>query len=145
MKLNKLLFIFTGTLSLMACTKLHETLQGSINNGGTVSGNIQSLLNTAYNDMGALFVNQDQMFSLQENTSDECLVPTRGGDWNDNGVWRVLHQHSWDVTHAQSSTVFLNLGKMESDATTVLAFNPPAEQAAEAIFLRCFAQFYYLD
>ena len=145
MKLNKFLIVCIGSVSLMACTKLHETLQSSIDNGGGASTSVQSLLNTAYNDIGTLLVNQDQMFSLQENTSDESLVPTRGGDWNDNGVWRVLHAHTWDVTHAQASTVFLNLGKLESDATTVLAFSPTAEQAAEATFLRCLAQFYYLD
>ena len=145
MKLNKFFIFCIGSVSLMACTKLHETLQSSLNSGGSTGGSVQGLLNTAYNDLGTLLVAQDQMFSLQENTSDECLVPTRGGDWNDNGVWRVLHNHAWDVTHAQSSTVFLNLGKLESDATTVLAFSPSAQQTAEAIFLRCLAQFYYLD
>src|SRR5580692_3988607 len=145
MKLNKIFIICIGSISLTACTKLNETLQSSVNNVSTSAASVQSLLNTAYNDIGTLLVNQDQMFSLMENTSDESLVPTRGGDWNDNGVWRVLHAHTWDVTHAQSSTVFLNLGKLESDATTVLAFSPSAEQAAEATFLRCLAQFYYLD
>jgi starch-binding outer membrane protein, SusD/RagB family len=144
MKLNKFFIICICSSSLVACTKLHETLQSSLNSGGA-NTDVQSLLNTAYNDIGTLLVNQDQMFSLQENTSDESLVPTRGGDWNDNGVWRVLHAHTWDVTHAQASTVFLNLGKLESDATTVLAFNPSAQQAAQAVFLRCLSQFYFLD
>jgi hypothetical protein len=88
---------------------------------------------------------QDQLFSLEENVTDECLVPTRAGDWDDNGVWRTLHTHAWDATHGQSSTVFNNLGTLESDATTVLALNPSAEQAGEAIFLRSLAQFYFLD
>jgi starch-binding outer membrane protein, SusD/RagB family len=146
MKLSKYFIICISSVSLLACTKLHETLLGSTTAGaGAGSGNIQALLNSAYNDLGPVLVNQDQMFSLMENTSDECLVPTRGGDWNDNGVWRVLHSHTWDVTHAQSSTVFNNLGKLESDATTVLAFSPSAQQAAEATFLRSLAQFYYLD
>jgi hypothetical protein len=145
MKLNKFILICIGAVSLTACTKLHETLQSSISTNSSGSTGVQSLLNSAYNDMGSVFVGQDELFSLEENTSDESLVPTRGGDWNDNGVWRVLHAHTWDVTHAQSSTVFLNLGKMESDATTVLAFSPSAEQAAEATFIRCLAQFYFLD
>jgi hypothetical protein len=85
------------------------------------------------------------LFSLEENTSDECLVPTRAGDWDDNGVWRTLHTHAWDATHGQTSTVFNNLGTIESDATTVLALNPTPEQAAEATFLRSLAQFYFLD
>src|ERR1700759_3180668 len=127
MKLNKFFIICICSSSLVACTKLHETLQGSLSNQGA-NTDVQSLLNNAYNDIGTLLVNQDQMFSLQETTSDEELVPTRGGDWNDNGVWRVLHAHTWDVTHTQSQAVFIGMGKMESDATTVLAFNPTAEQ-----------------
>ncbi len=34
-----------------------------------------------------------------EVSSDELLVPTRGTDWGDNGIWRTLHQHTWDATH----------------------------------------------
>ena len=72
-------------------------------------------------------------------------MPTRGGDWDDNGVWRVLHAHAWDATHTQSATVFNDMGALESDATTVLASNPTPDQAAEATFLRSLAQFYFLD
>jgi hypothetical protein len=88
---------------------------------------------------------QDQLFSLQENTGDMCLVPTRGGDWDDNGVWRVLHLHAWTVTHGQVASVFNGVGKLESDAISVLAFRPTAQQRAEALFLRSLAQFYFLD
>ncbi|HXD77577.1 MAG TPA: RagB/SusD family nutrient uptake outer membrane protein [Puia sp.] len=135
-------------LASMGCTKLNESLPKqfsySASSGGGTAGGI---LVQAYNDMSSTNVmfGQDQIFSLEENTSDECLVPTRAGDWDDNGVWRTLHTHAWDATHGQSQTVFTNLGTLESDATTVLALNPTPEQAAEAIFLRSLAQFYFLD
>src|SRR5205809_1316290 len=146
MKMNKFLTIVSAIIIVSGCTKLNENFHDSINNPGS-GGNtdVNALLNNAYNDMNTTFNNQDQIFSLQENVTDECLVPTRGGDWDDNGVWRVLHAHTWDVTHQQAQSVFINLGKLESDATTVLAFSPSQEQAAEAIFLRALAQFYYLD
>ncbi|MDP4148713.1 MAG: RagB/SusD family nutrient uptake outer membrane protein, partial [Bacteroidota bacterium] len=115
------------------CTKLNEGLKSSFPynpSGGTASAG--GVLTSAYGDLSGLFHNQDQVFSLEENTTDECLVPTRGGDWDDNGVWRVLHAHAWDATHGQAASVFSNLGTLESDATTVLASNPSAEQAAEA-------------
>jgi hypothetical protein len=34
--------------------------------------------------------------SLQEVTSDEVVVPTRGPDWDDGGHWRRLQLHSWN-------------------------------------------------
>ena len=142
---NKLLysFLFVGTFG---CTKLDQKLQDSFTSSPT-SGNadVTALLNGAYNSMNGLMHAQDQLFSLQETTSDEALIPTRGGDWDDNGVWRVLHAHTWTNIHAQFKSVFNGLGGLESSAITTLAFNPSPVQAAEALFLRTLAQFYLLD
>jgi hypothetical protein len=148
MKANKFLILASASLLTVAgCTKLDDVQHDSIATSGNGSGaiDVNGLLTNAYNDLNGLLHNQDQIFSLEETVTDECLVPTRGGDWDDNGVWRVLHAHTWDVTHTQAQSVFIGLGKLESDATTVLAFHPSAEQAAEAIFLRSLAQFYYVD
>lgn len=35
------------------------------------------------------------VFQLQEVTSDEIIVPTRGSDWYDNGNWQSLWLHTW--------------------------------------------------
>jgi len=32
----------------------------------------------------------------QELTGDLIVAPTRAGDWDDGGKWRVLHTHKWD-------------------------------------------------
>ena len=135
-----------AVLGLTACTKLETTLHDSVvgQNGSGSLGATAGLLSNTYNDLSFLH-GQDQLFSLEETSSDEALIPTRGGDWDDNGVWRSLHAHTWDVTHTQATAVFLNLGKLESDATTVLASGPSTEVAAEALFLKCLAQFYYVD
>jgi hypothetical protein len=145
MKLKISLIIFLALLGSISCTKLETKLQSSFLYTPSGSTNTQALINGCYNDLTNLLNNQDQYFSLQENTSDECLVPTRGGDWDDNGVWRVLHAHTWTATHGQFQTVFNGFGKLESDAISTLAFNPPAEIADEALFLRAFAQYGFLD
>ncbi len=103
------------------------------------------LLSAAYNDLPGQFVGQDQVFSLEENSTDESLVPTRGGDWDDNGVWRVIHNHSWNADHGQVRSVFNGLNVLQFDATNVLAFKPSAEQAAEARFLRAISLYFLLD
>jgi hypothetical protein len=147
MKSNKILIIIAASLLLAECTKLdtklHDSLTPSAGGGGALDP--QSLLNSTYNSLQGPLNNQDQIFSLQENTTDECLVPTRGGDWDDNGVWRVLHAHTWDGTHTQALSVFINLGQVESNATTVLANGPNPDQAAQAVFLRSLAQYYFLN
>ncbi|HWJ89885.1 MAG TPA: RagB/SusD family nutrient uptake outer membrane protein [Flavisolibacter sp.] len=138
--------LITGCLvfGLSACTKLDQKLQSSYPFVPS-SGAAASLLNGTYSDLVGLLHGQDQIFSLQENTGDMCLVPTRGGDWDDNGVWRVLHAHTWPRTHSQFISVFNGLGKLESDAIATLASSPTAAQADEALFLKSVAQFYYVD
>jgi hypothetical protein len=147
MKANQFLIVVSAVLGLAACTKLEPTQRDSyaLGTGSSSAISPTALLSNAYNDLNGILHGQDQLFSLEETVSDEALIPTRGGDWDDNGVWRTLHSHSWDVTHTQSQSVFGGFGKMESDATTVLAFSPSTEQTAEAMFIRSFAQFYMLD
>src|SRR5579871_1901178 len=141
---NKSITLVSIIALAAGCTKLDPNLRQSFITGtGSGGGNAGGILVQAYNDLNTPFHGQDEIFSLEENTSDECLVPTRAGDWDDNGVWRTLHTHAWDATHGQSSAVFNNLGTLESDATTVLALSPTAEQAAEAVFLRSLAQYYF--
>ncbi len=144
-KLNGFHLLLLAAVVATSCTKLHENEQNKLVIGNGGSANAGTQLIAAYNDLNTVMHGQDEIFSLQENTTDECLVPTRAGDWDDNGVWRVLHAHAWDATHGQVQQVFSNLGILESDATTVLALSPTTEQAAEATFLRSLAQYYFVN
>lgn len=134
---------------IVGCTKLDQSLKSSLT--ATQAANAlgangtQLLLNAAYVDLAGPFNGQDQVFSLEENSTDESLVPTRGGDWDDNGVWRVIHNHTWNADHQQVLNVFNNLNKLNFDATNVLSFTPTASQAAQARFLRAYALYYLLD
>ena len=147
MKIKSSVIISFGlTAALSGCTKLEQKLQDGLTTSPSAGGvSDTTLLTSAYNSMTGLIHSQDRIFSLTENTTDEALVPTRGGDWDDNGVWRVLHSHKWTQLHDQFKQVFNGLGAMESGALTALAFNPSPEQAAEAYFIRSFAQYYYLN
>ncbi len=138
-----------AVFAMSGCTKLNEGLGSNLTNA-QVSGALGSagtglLLSAAYSDIGGPLTGQDQLFSLMENSTDESLVPTRGGDWDDNGVWRVVHNHTWNADHGQITSVFNNLNKINFDATNVLGFNPSAGQAAEARFLRALSLYYLLD
>ena len=150
MKISR--YIKISSLLLVAgiagCTKLSETYKTTIPASQAAQVITASLLlKSAYNDIPSPFVGQDQVFSLQENSTDESLVPTRGGDWDENGVWRVIHNHTWNADHGQVLSVFNNLNSMNFDATNVLSttFNATKEQAAEARFLRALSLYYLLD
>ena len=150
-RFKKMHVLMIPTLALMAagCTKLDEKLGSTLTSGqaGVALGSAGTalLLNAAYADVAGPFTGQSGVFSLETNTSDESLVPTRGGDWDDNGVWRVLHSHQWNADHQQVKDNFNDLNKLNFDATNVLGFNPSKAQAAEARFLRAFSLYYLLD
>lgn len=134
---------------MISCTKLDEKLNSTVTNDQAAqalgSNGVALLLQAAYNDIGGPFTSQDLVFAMQSVTADEAVVPTRGGDWDDNGAWRVLHNHSWDANHTYFLNVFNSLNKINFDATNVLAFNPSKQQAAEARFIRAFALYNILD
>lgn len=140
-------FCVTG---MFACTKLDQKLNSSFVKDQFAAalgpGGTQSLLNKAYVDVGSPYTNYGSIFALEEVTTDECLVPTRAGDWDDNGKWRALHQHTFTADAVDIVlNEFTNLNTLSFDATNVLSFNPTAGQAAEARFLRALSLYQQLD
>lgn len=136
-------------VSLSGCTKLNEGLNNTLTNQQTAdalgAAGTGLLLNTAYTDIQGPLNDVGQLINLTGNTSDESLVPTRAGDWDDNGAWRVMHNHTWNADLGSLLNTFNSLNKINFDATNVLAFNPSPAQAAQARFLRAYALYNLLD
>jgi hypothetical protein len=63
-------------------------------------------LDNIYNNISGQAGDQANLYALTEVTTDELMVPTRGTDWGDNGVWRTLHSHTWGSTHDYVLTVW---------------------------------------
>jgi starch-binding outer membrane protein, SusD/RagB family len=146
---RKINLVSLAVLALCSCTKLDEKLNSTLTNSETAaalgSAGTGLLLKTAYADLTAPFGDVGEMINLTGNASDESLVPTRAGDWDDNGAWRVMHNHTWNENLGSILTTFNNLNKINFDATNVLAFGPTAVQEAEARFLRAYALYNLLD
>jgi starch-binding outer membrane protein, SusD/RagB family len=150
MKFNKVLAISLSVLSFASCTKLEEKFNSEVatGSGGGAAASASSLLDGAYGKLNNPLTEQNRLWSLMEHTSDELIAPTRGGDWDDNGVWRVLHSHQWDADHAYITATFRELAQIQFAATAVLDATAPAatpSEAAQAKFLRALSMFYLLD
>jgi starch-binding outer membrane protein, SusD/RagB family len=147
--MNRKLLIAGVAFSLLAssCTKLEEQYNANITTDPSTgsSPNVGNLLTAVYNSMREPFQNQERILGLWEMTTDELIGPTRGPDWDDNGVWRVLHQHRFDADHIRIRQVFNDLGSTIFQATDLLRYNPTAQQAAEARFIRAMASFMLVD
>jgi hypothetical protein len=145
-RINNKLAITLGTCALltMSCTKLDETLYGSryVEAGG--GGATTAQLSSVYDQVNS-FNDQAGLYALLEHPTDEMMGPTRGTDWDDYGIWRKLHLHTWDATHEYVFTAWngLNIGVFR--ATQVISNATDNQIKAEASFLRAFFMFFIVD
>ncbi len=145
MKKHIYTIILASCIALSGCTKLDEKLNGQISDTNPGAVNATALLQGAYISMRSPYQGNGGWWALQQTTSDETIPPTRGGDWDDNGAWRALFLHQWQADHVRIHDVFRNLNAVSYAGTDLLRYDPTARQAAEARFIRAFAQFSILD
>jgi hypothetical protein len=148
MKLHRFFYAFLFIGLIASCTDLEEELQDSVSGEVAAEGDvdIDALLQGVYEGMRLPYQDQTQVWAASQHTSDETLGPTRGPDWDDNGIWRVLHDQTWDADHAFLGATFNSLLQIVFNASVIITdFEPNAQQAAEARFLRAFAMFTVVD
>jgi len=96
-----LLFLL-GLLSMTeSCTKLKETvLDESSVTGLTEKQIADGTIAPVYAQLPNIFLHTG-LFALQEITTDEAILPYRGGtDWGDNGIYLDLHRHQTTSNNA---------------------------------------------
>jgi hypothetical protein len=112
------------------------------------SANPGATLDDIYNAISGETGDQANLYALTEVTTDELLVPTRGTDWGDNGVWRTLHTHTWGSTHEYVLNVWNNKNSGVLKASEILdplTTTETAEQKAHAHFVRAYNMWIIMD
>lgn len=95
------------------------------------------------------------IYDLNTFTTDEAMMPTRGGDWYDGGFWQGLYLHRWGVNNEAIyatweylyHTVILCNGSLEK-IQAFSAAHPTEEVAplvAEVRALRAMFYYYIMD
>ncbi len=140
------------TTCLLSCTNLEieetDSLISAETGDGGFSGltNPESSLGDLYDKVGGDFATQENMYALSEVSTDELMVPTRGTDWGDNGVWRQLHTHTWRADHVFIKNAWNNLNQNIFRATEIIETGSSSPKTvAEAKFLRAFNMFFVMD
>lgn len=149
MKSNKYLLLLSLAF-ILACTNLEEELNHDLTRQEAedyinANTDIDVVLKAAYDGLRTPYQDQALFWAAQQHTTDETLGPTRGPDWDDNGVWRVLHLHTWNADHAFLTNTFNQLLQVVFISTNILTFNTTAQQQAEARFIRAFVMFSVAD
>lgn len=150
-KILSIMFLFP---MLFSCTDLEiEPTDSLITEGFAGVANLQSEVENLSNiltqgDLG----NQDGLYALNEVSTDEFVVATRGTDWGDNGRWLAIHRHTWDADLQDIRQSWERLNSVTINATRVI--NPQsvntsegdaATLKAEARFYRAWAMHWILD
>jgi len=94
-------YIINGALAVFmllfsqACTDLSETTYDVIptDQFGNTPEQQAALIGPLYTSLGDYFGRYAEL----NTTTDEQVIPTRGGDWGDGGAWRRLYLHTWEV------------------------------------------------
>ena len=134
--------LFT-VVGFMSCTDLEETLREDLPDGE--SPNPSALLQSTYDAMRLPYQDQSRFWAAQQHTSDETMGPTRGPDWDDNGIWRSLHSQSWNADHGFLGSTFSELLQIVFATSNLLQFGPSTQEAAEARLIRAFVLNSVLD
>jgi hypothetical protein len=112
MKINTSIKGLIATLIITAsvapsCTKLDETVYDSIIAESTklTAKDVDNIIAPAYTSLRTLYWGWHSYFDTQEECSDVIVTPIRlpRNGWNDGGVYRAMHMHSWDATQSHST------------------------------------------
>lgn len=132
-----------GLLVLGSCTDLEEQVFDEVITSELASGpgSENTIIAPVYGSLRET-ANFTGAFALNMHSSDELQGPTRGTDWDDNGVWRVLHTHDWDPFNLRVVDAWNTMN--QGVARAIVANNElenlgaSAQLRAEARFLRAF-------
>jgi hypothetical protein len=96
------------------------------------------------------------LYDIQTFTADEAILPIRGGDWEDGGLWKRLYQHKWDKSEAPFKSTWdylyrvIGLANQSIDKLSSLMENDPENiylpvYKAEVQAIRALYYYYLMD
>ncbi|MCD8265263.1 MAG: RagB/SusD family nutrient uptake outer membrane protein [Tannerellaceae bacterium] len=109
-----------------------------------------------YNELRSIIGTDHNLWDMNNTTTDEMMLPTRGSDWDDGGLWRSMHRHQWTPAVGMFNNAwsdrFTAIGKCNQNLKVVeqsKANNPDATfydtYIAEIRAIRALSYFYLLD
>jgi starch-binding outer membrane protein, SusD/RagB family len=144
--------ILVALFFTVGCTKLNETVLDESSAGGLTNKEAaEGIIAPVYARLPNIFTHTNY-FALQEISTDEAILPYRGGtDWGDNGIYIAMHTHEFETTdpNLRETWNFVLQGLSRSiSAINALPGNPDPSAAlfiAEARGMRAYYSMLTLD
>ncbi len=137
-----------GLLLASGCTDLNEqildeTSASGLSQNEIVEGNVVA----AYATFSGLF-NHVNYFNLQEISTDEAILPFRGGtDWGDNGIFIAMHTHNFITTDPRIRNTWNQIMQGISRSVTAINVIPTTTDPNASVYvaeMRALRAFYSL-
>ncbi len=151
--LSRLLVTFFA-LAALGCTNLDEDPPSSITLGSFFR-NEQEVLSSLAGIYSQLRSTLDDYYNVSEISTDEMIVPTRGSDWYDGGVWLDMHHQTWTPVSSVGNgpgngiwvVAFTGIARSNAllEALPNLTFTSKDSIAAETRALRAFYYYILMD
>ncbi len=132
-----------------SCTNLDEELYSTVTFDNFFKSDEEfiSALGAAYSSLIGIMGSHNATWSIQEVSSDELMIPQRGGDWFDGGQWLRMFRHEYVATEEAFNNSWGQLfGGISACNRLIEQFEPVQSDRAKAFIseLRSVrALFYY--
>lgn len=135
-KISCILLLYIAATVIGSCSKLEErVLDETSSAGATDKAVTEGLIAPVYAVLPGLF-QHTQYFALQEISTDEAILPYRGGtDWGDNGIYISLHRHETTSSDPNVYNVWRNITQGMSRAITAIITLPNSTDPNAPLFL----------
>lgn len=130
------LLALVSLASTYSCTKLEENVLDEASVSGLSDKQLaDGNLAPVYAQLPNIFLHTNY-FALQEITTDEAILPYRGGtDWGDNGIYLALHQHNTTSTDPNLLSTWNYLVQSVSRAVSAINTLPTLKDPSAKVYL----------
>jgi hypothetical protein len=135
-KIISLFLVFITIVLTNSCTKLNEKVLDESSVGGlTDKQQAEGITAPVYAKLEDIFVHTGY-FDLQEISTDEAILPFRGGtDWGDNGIYVQMHKHETISSDVNVRNTWNNILIGLSRAVTAMNALPSNKDPNAKVFL----------
>jgi hypothetical protein len=160
--MKKYILIILATLSMTSCLNENPKDQLAEEKAYDSAKNLYiNTVATLYNYIGG---NKDSqglqgtyrgVYDFNTFTTDEAMLPTRGGDWYDGGFWQSLYLHTWTASDKALSNTWNYLYKVIAlcnhslaridEYSSLLTASQKATYEAEVRAIRAMYYYYLVD
>src|SRR5260221_2654549 len=140
----RLVGLFCTALLIGSCTNLDENLkdQWTSKNFPYTTDELNAAVVAAYSPLYS-WNNHGNYFSMQEVSTDEAMIPQRGGDWYDGGQPAGIHTHAYASNYDFVNNLYNSAFGGVSACNRIMTLKSVTSNATLTAELKVLRAYYY--